>query len=67
MSAHKPRWLGECPGLQSQIEFALRFTRWMQERRKKPTAEEMMERWGMSRATAYRYKAAYRAVTGGDA
>lgn len=59
--------MGEAPGLQSQIEFALRFTQWMQTRRKKPTAEEMMDRWGMSRATAYRYKAAYRAVNGGAA
>ncbi|MCL1552831.1 MULTISPECIES: hypothetical protein [Xanthomonas] len=53
--------------MQSHLEFALRFTQWMQARRQKPTVSDMMERWGMSRATAYRYKAAYRAVTGGDA
>ncbi|MBG3850076.1 hypothetical protein ABQZ69_03700 [Xanthomonas sp. WHRI 8391] len=67
MSGRKPQWFGECPGVQSQIEFALRFTQWMQARRQKATASEMMDRWGMSRATAYRYKAAYRAVKGGDA
>ncbi|WP_372353483.1 hypothetical protein ACDH63_12740 [Xanthomonas axonopodis pv. maculifoliigardeniae] len=67
MSAQKQPSFRDCPGRQSQVEFALRFTQWMQSRRRQATVSDMMERWGMSRATAYRYKAVYDSVTGGDA
>ncbi|MBV6816049.1 hypothetical protein ACE15N_13085 [Xanthomonas campestris pv. passiflorae] len=67
MSTQKQQSYRTAPGMQSNLEFALRFAQWMQARRRQAAISDMMERWGMSRATAYRYKAIYDSVIGGDA
>jgi len=48
------------PGACGNIEFALHFAAWMASCRRPPAVPEIMSRWCMSRATAYRYLARYR-------
>jgi len=43
------------PGASGHIEFALCFAAWMQSRRQPPTYRDLMERFQMSRGTAYRF------------
>ncbi len=40
------------------LENAFRFVLWAQELRTLPTAQQIVDRWECSRATAYRYRAA---------
>lgn len=43
------------PGAVGHIEFALHFAAWMQSRRQTPTYRDLMDRFQMSRGTAYRF------------
>lgn len=43
------------PGAVGHIEFALYFAAWMQTRRHPPTYRELMDRFQMTRCTAYRF------------
>lgn len=55
--------LGGCPGLASTMELAIRFHLWASEQHQL-TAKSIQQTWGVSRATAFRWLAAYRAATG---
>lgn len=48
------------PGSASGMETAIRFVRWMDARHGAPTWQEVRERFGLRRATAYRWLKAYR-------
>ena len=48
------------PGAASGLETAIRFVRWMDSRHGAPTWQEVRERFGLRRATAYRWLKAYR-------
>lgn len=51
----------------AQLEFAMRFLVWASTFRRTITRDDVMARWDVSRATAYRYLAAYnRALAGGQ-
>lgn len=43
------------PGAVGHIEFAQCFAAWMQSRRQPPAYRDLMERFQMSRGTAYRF------------
>jgi len=45
------------PGAHGTIDAVLRIVAWAMSHRQLPSAHAFMERWGMSRATAYRYRA----------
>lgn len=49
-------------GMQTALEFAMEFRDWA-DRQHAVTVESIRARWGVSRATAYRWIGAYRAVT----
>lgn len=49
-------------GIGSSLEFAMLFARWADGHREIVSFRDIMERWGCSRATAYRYRNAYIAV-----
>lgn len=43
-------------GSDGVIDAAFRIAAWVQAQRRVPSIESFIERWGMSRATAYRYQ-----------
>jgi len=43
-------------GIEGTVDAVLRVVAWVQAQPQLPSAEAFMERWGMSRATAYRYR-----------
>jgi hypothetical protein len=47
-------------GATSSIEFAFHFIAWVAQRRQPPSRNDLMNRYGMSKATALRYLQAYR-------
>lgn len=49
-------------GIISGIEFVFRFIAWADGLGGRISPDQVMDYWGMSRATAYRWKAAYEAV-----
>lgn len=51
-------------GVASAFELALRFTAWASQFPTDPTAKQIMARWEISQATAYRWLAAWRATRG---
>jgi hypothetical protein len=44
------------------VELGIRFALWAQQNRRRPTADEVMAAFGVSRATAYRYCAAWQSA-----
>lgn len=48
------------PGAASGMETAIRFVRWMDAHHGSPTWQEVRERFGLRRSTAYRWLKAYR-------
>lgn len=48
-------------GMLHSLEFALTFMVWAEERGDRLTWQAISERWGVHRATAYRYLAAWKA------
>ena len=50
-------------GMTNVLHFAFEFIQWADEKTR-VTAEDIRDRWGVSRATSYRYLAAYRAFRG---
>jgi hypothetical protein len=52
-------------GIATTFEFAIRFNDWALALTTPITAAAIQERWGVSKATAYRYHKAYRAAKGG--
>jgi predicted DNA-binding transcriptional regulator YafY len=53
------------PGSYGNVQFAFAFVAWMQSRRTPPSARDLRLRFGMGRATAYRYLQRYRDAFGG--
>lgn len=56
----RPSFQNHQPALAGNIEFAFAFVSWMQSRRTPATPNDLMNRFGMSQATAYRYLRRYR-------
>lgn len=52
------------PGQVGTVAFVFGFLAWMRQRRTMPTANELVERYGMTKATAYRYLRRYRDAMG---
>lgn len=50
----------QIPGIYTHVELGMHFARWADQMRHLPTPAMVMSRFGVSRATAYRYVAAYR-------
>ncbi|PSD17737.1 hypothetical protein C7E15_10280 [Stenotrophomonas maltophilia] len=57
---NRPSFQHQQPALAGNIEFAFAFVSWMQSRRTPATPNDLMNRFGMSQATAYRYLRRYR-------
>ncbi|MBM9912754.1 MULTISPECIES: hypothetical protein [Stenotrophomonas] len=51
-------------GAASPTEFAFQFVAWMQSRRTPATPSDLLDRYGMCRATAYRYLRKYQDAFG---
>lgn len=51
-------------GLVNNLQWALVFIRWSSSLRTPPTVQQICERFGVSRATGYRYKSAWEAAVG---
>ncbi len=51
-------------GASSPTEFAFQFVAWMQSRRTPATPSDLLDRFGMCRATAYRYLRKYQNAFG---
>ncbi|MCF3479590.1 hypothetical protein GUV60_05945 [Stenotrophomonas maltophilia] len=51
-------------GAATPTEFAFQFVAWMQSRRTPATPSDLSDRYGMSRATAWRYLRKYRDAFG---
>lgn len=49
-------------GIVHHLQWSLEFVRWASTRHQPPTAAQISKRFGVSRATGYRYKAAWDAV-----
>lgn len=60
----RPAFYNRPPGACGNVEFALHFAAWMAGRPRTPHASELMARWNMSRASAYRYLRSYREAFG---
>lgn len=60
----RPSFQNQQPGLAGNIEFAFAFVSWMQSRRTPATPSDLLDRFGMGRATAYRYLRRYRDAFG---
>jgi len=60
MSAARQQPYQRPPGAVGHIEFALHFAAWMQARRQPPTYRDLMDRFQMTRCTAYRFLQRYR-------
>jgi hypothetical protein len=60
--------LGQLPknvaGIVDRLHWSLVFTRWAASLHNPPTVAQISERFGVSRATSYRYKAAWEAAVG---
>lgn len=54
------------PGIGSAIELGMRFARWASAQREEPSPASIMQAFGVSRATAFRYLEAYRSVASID-
>jgi predicted DNA-binding transcriptional regulator YafY len=57
---NRPSFQNQQPALAGNIEFAFAFVSWMQSRRTPAKPSDLMNRFGMSQATAYRYLRRYR-------
>ncbi len=55
---------GAATGNFAKFEFAIRFATWADSLRKVPSRQDVQNRYDISRATACRYLAAYRAARG---
>lgn len=53
-----------CVGLQDAFELALRFTAWASDFTTVPTAAQIQTQFNVSRATSYRWRAAWLAAKG---
>lgn len=60
----RPSFQHQQAGLAGNIEFAFAFVSWMQSRRTPATPSDLLDRFGMSRATAHRYLRRYRDAFG---
>lgn len=52
----------DVPGLVNALHWAIQFTSWAATLRNPPTWQQISERFGVSRATAYRYRSALEAA-----
>jgi len=60
MSKRGPIYSTAIAGVENHTEVIFRFAAWAQQRRSMPTIGEIVEHWGMSRASACRYRRAFR-------
>ncbi|MDH2021236.1 helix-turn-helix domain-containing protein [Stenotrophomonas sp. GD03680] len=58
MSRRSPAYSERIAGVASHTEAIFQFAAWATRRRRAPTIAEIVERWGMSRASACRYRQA---------
>lgn len=58
MSRRSPIYSASIAGTTSHTEAIFLFAAWATRRRRTPTIAEIVERWGMSRASACRYRQA---------
>lgn len=58
MSRRSPSYSERIAGTSSHTEAIFLFAAWAARRRRAPTIPEIVERWGMSRASACRYRLA---------
>lgn len=57
-----PRFQPKVAGIASAFELSLRFVAWTGQLHAEPTVSQICEQFGIHRATAYRWLAAWRAV-----